>query len=195
MSEGKRYTLRASIEDRRVLMMIFLQRVSLEPDQRSMKRKETCVDIYRSKNHCSLVSSPDLPYCMCTVIEFTPGEGILDLLSFDNYYRSPLFASSYSIRVFFSFFSFFFTSSFWDFSISVIRNFRFLIRQDSLFLIYFTISQLLLVNRWKSYRVRDDNHFNGIDNLCLIRFEWKDIYIYIYISENEKFPCVILRIT
>lgn len=124
MSEGKRYTLRASIEDRRALMMIFLQRVSLEPDQRSMKRKETCVDIYRSKNHCSLVSSPDLPYCMYTVIEFTPGEGILDLLSFDNYYRSPLFASSYSIRVFFSFLFYFFFLRFFNLSDSQFQIFN-----------------------------------------------------------------------
>lgn len=161
--------------------------------QRSMKRKETRVDIYRSKNHCSLVSSPDLPYCMCTVIEFTPGEGILDLLSFDNYYRSPLFASSYSIRVFFLFFFFFLRF----FSLSDSQpDFQF-VKIGFFPLIYFTITQLLLVNTWKSYRTRGDNHFNSI------RMErWR--YIYIFLEMNNlkikyywlnEFPCVILRIT
>lgn len=145
--EGKRYT---GFED-----------FTKEPQSpiRSMKRKETRVDIYRSKNHCSLVSSPDLPYCMCTVIEFTPGEGILDLLSFDNYYRSPLFASSYSIRVF-SFLFFFFFLRFFSLSDSQ-PDFQF-VKIGFFPLIYFTISQLLLVNTWKSYRTRGDNHFNSI---------------------------------
>lgn len=106
-------------------------------------------------------------------------------------------------------FFFSFSSSFLRFFVSMICNQIFnSSRLVFLFFIYFAISQLLLVNTWKSYRIRGDNHFNGIDNL--IRFEWKDEDIYIYtcyifsVRMNNlkikyyrvnEFPYVILQIT
>lgn len=115
----------------------------------------------------------------------------------------------YLHRVIASMFFFSFSSSFLRFFVSMICNQIFnSSRLVFLFFIYFAISQLLLVNTWKSYRIRGDNHFNGIDNL--IRFEWKDEDIYIYtcyifsVRMNNlkikyyrvnEFPYVILQIT
>lgn len=53
---------------------------------RSQERKETRIVSFEEPLLARLVDRFTVLH-VSTVIEFTPGEGILDLLSFDNYYR------------------------------------------------------------------------------------------------------------